>query len=339
MAALRLEQLDGHLARELRPLLRDPRRRAAACRSRPPTRSAAQRARSGFSERVVLTAERGFDWGELAASAASISLFGDAQADRAAHPLRQAGRRRRRAIEAFCARLPPDALTLVTLPRRGPRRPVVLVVPGARARGERSSTSSRSSARGFPSGSPPGSRGRSSSAKRRDPALPRRLRRGESPRRAPGDPEARAAPAAGRARLRGRARSGDERRALRRRQAHRGDALGRPRAARAHARRPARRRRSAAARAVAARRGDPRRLPRAGRHRCRAGRSRDVLREARVWGDARQVARRTRRAANSRAARCSPRSSTPRRVDRVVKGIAKGDAWDELLQLGLRFAA
>ena len=27
------------------------------------------------------------------------------------------------------------------------------------------------------------------------------------------------------------------------------------------------------------------------------------------------------------------------RVDRVVKGIVKGDAWDELLQLGLRFAA
>jgi len=25
-------------------------------------------------------------------------------------------------------------------------------------------------------------------------------------------------------------------------------------------------------------------------------------------------------------------------VDRVIKGIAKGDAWDELLQLGLRFA-
>jgi len=26
-------------------------------------------------------------------------------------------------------------------------------------------------------------------------------------------------------------------------------------------------------------------------------------------------------------------------VDRVIKGITKGDAWDELLQLGLRFAA
>jgi DNA polymerase-3 subunit delta len=25
-------------------------------------------------------------------------------------------------------------------------------------------------------------------------------------------------------------------------------------------------------------------------------------------------------------------------VDRVVKGVVKGDAWDELLQLGLRFA-
>jgi DNA polymerase-3 subunit delta len=25
-------------------------------------------------------------------------------------------------------------------------------------------------------------------------------------------------------------------------------------------------------------------------------------------------------------------------VDRVIKGVVKGDAWDELLQLGLRFA-
>jgi DNA polymerase-3 subunit delta len=25
-------------------------------------------------------------------------------------------------------------------------------------------------------------------------------------------------------------------------------------------------------------------------------------------------------------------------VDRMIKGLAKGDAWDELLRLGLRFA-
>jgi DNA polymerase-3 subunit delta len=26
------------------------------------------------------------------------------------------------------------------------------------------------------------------------------------------------------------------------------------------------------------------------------------------------------------------------RIDRIAKGVADGDAWDELLQLGLRFA-
>jgi len=64
----------------------------------------------------------------------------------------------------------------------------------------------------------------------------------------------------------------------------------------------------------------------------------EVLREARVWGDARQ-------SLVGRAAKNLPRAALlaalehAARVDRVVKGIVKGDAWDELLQLGLRFAA
>jgi DNA polymerase-3 subunit delta len=63
----------------------------------------------------------------------------------------------------------------------------------------------------------------------------------------------------------------------------------------------------------------------------------DVLREARVWGGARQTL-------VGRAAKKLPRAALlaalehAARVDRVVKGIVKGDAWDELLQLGLRFA-
>jgi DNA polymerase-3 subunit delta len=63
----------------------------------------------------------------------------------------------------------------------------------------------------------------------------------------------------------------------------------------------------------------------------------DVLREARVWGDARQTL-------VSRAAKKLPRAALlaalehAAKVDRVVKGVVKGDAWDELLQLGLRFS-
>ena len=69
-----------------------------------------------------------------------------------------------------------------------------------------------------------------------------------------------------------------------------------------------------------------------------AGRSlADVCREARVWGDARQAA--VGRAAKkfSRAALLSAIEHAAT-IDRMVKGVVKGDAWDELLQLGLRFA-
>jgi DNA polymerase-3 subunit delta len=63
----------------------------------------------------------------------------------------------------------------------------------------------------------------------------------------------------------------------------------------------------------------------------------DVLREARVWGDSRQTL-------VSRAAKNLPRRALlaalehAARIDRVVKGVESGDPWDELLQLGLRFA-
>jgi len=56
-----------------------------------------------------------------------------------------------------------------------------------------------------------------------------------------------------------------------------------------------------------------------------------------VWGDARQTL-------VGRAAKKLPRTALlsalehAAKVDRVVKGVVKGDAWDELLQLGLRFA-
>jgi DNA polymerase-3 subunit delta len=57
-----------------------------------------------------------------------------------------------------------------------------------------------------------------------------------------------------------------------------------------------------------------------------------------VWGDARQ-------ALVGKAAKKFPRPALlsalghAAAVDRMVKGVVKGDVWDELLQLGLRFAA
>ena len=64
----------------------------------------------------------------------------------------------------------------------------------------------------------------------------------------------------------------------------------------------------------------------------------EVCRENRVWGEPRQ-------SLVGRAARTLGRPfltaalSHAARIDRIVKGVAKGDAWDEMLQLGLRFAA
>jgi len=65
---------------------------------------------------VVLAPERGFDWGELAASGASRSLFGDKKLIElrlaASKPEPTAPGRSKRLRKA-----PPETLTLVTLPR------------------------------------------------------------------------------------------------------------------------------------------------------------------------------------------------------------------------------
>jgi len=106
VSAVRLEQLEAHLARELRPLY--------AIHGDEPLLSleAADairgRARSkGFSERTVLSAERGFDWNGLEASAASLSLFGDRRLIELRVPSGKPGADGARAIAAFCAKLPP----------------------------------------------------------------------------------------------------------------------------------------------------------------------------------------------------------------------------------------
>ncbi len=116
MATLRLEQLDSHLSHELQPLYAihgdEP---LLALEAADAIRARARA--SGFSERVVLAPERGFDWGELAASGANRSLFGDKKLIELRLAAGKPGADGAGAIEAFCGRLPPEALTLVTLPR------------------------------------------------------------------------------------------------------------------------------------------------------------------------------------------------------------------------------
>ncbi|HMH19332.1 MAG TPA: DNA polymerase III subunit delta [Burkholderiales bacterium] len=116
MATLRLEQLDAQLAREVRPLYAvhgdEP---LLAFEAADAIRARARVA--GFLDRVVLTVDRSFDWGELGAHAASRSLFGDKKLIELRLPSGKPGNDGAEAIEAFCRRLPPDTLTLVTLPR------------------------------------------------------------------------------------------------------------------------------------------------------------------------------------------------------------------------------
>jgi DNA polymerase-3 subunit delta len=62
-----------------------------------------------------------------------------------------------------------------------------------------------------------------------------------------------------------------------------------------------------------------------------------IFRNNRVWGGVRQqqvteAARRLKSAALGQALRHAAQ------IDRTVKGLARGDVWDELLQLCLRFA-
>ncbi len=61
-----------------------------------------------------------------------------------------------------------------------------------------------------------------------------------------------------------------------------------------------------------------------------------LLQSARVWGD-RQKSVMT--AAKSISLQSLMQGlSDAAKIDRIIKGVAQGDVWDELLQLGLRFA-
>jgi len=62
-----------------------------------------------------------------------------------------------------------------------------------------------------------------------------------------------------------------------------------------------------------------------------------AMREARIWGPARQhlMQRHIKRFTTQQAETALMHAAS---IDRMIKGLAKGDVWDELLQLGLRFA-
>ena len=115
MAQIRLDQLDAQLQRPLAPLWAihgdEP---LLSLEAADAIRAAARKA--GHTEREVHVAERGFDWRALGESAASLSLFGD----RRIVELRMTGKpgaEGGKAIEAYAARLPDATVTIVSFPR------------------------------------------------------------------------------------------------------------------------------------------------------------------------------------------------------------------------------
>ena len=61
-----------------------------------------------------------------------------------------------------------------------------------------------------------------------------------------------------------------------------------------------------------------------------------LLNEARVWGDKQKAVEHAARRLGLKPLVLALLHAA--RIDRISKGVAQGDAWDELLQLGLRFA-
>ena len=116
MPQLRAEQLEAHLSKPLAPLYvihgDEP---LLALEAADAIRAAART--RGHAERQVFIAERGFDWSELGYAGASRSLFGGKRIIELRIPTGKPGTEGAAAIEAYCARLNSDDLTLVALPR------------------------------------------------------------------------------------------------------------------------------------------------------------------------------------------------------------------------------
>jgi DNA polymerase-3 subunit delta len=70
----------------------------------------------GCTEREVFTAEPGADWAKLGASAANLSLFATRRLLEIRIPGGKPGAEGGKALEALCARLPEDTVVLVMLP-------------------------------------------------------------------------------------------------------------------------------------------------------------------------------------------------------------------------------
>jgi DNA polymerase-3 subunit delta len=110
---LKPEQLDGHLRKQLAPLYfisgDEPLRVMEAADA---VRAAARE--QGYSEREVLSVEAGFDWGRLDAAAGNLSLFAERRLVDLRLPGGKPGDAGGKALRAWAGQPPEDTLLLVT---------------------------------------------------------------------------------------------------------------------------------------------------------------------------------------------------------------------------------
>ncbi|MFZ6863440.1 DNA polymerase III subunit delta [Undibacterium sp. Ji67W] len=113
---LRFDALDGHLAKILAPLyVITSDEHLLALEAADKIRRAAKA--QGFFEREILSVERSFKWGALLAANQSQSLFGDKKLVDLRIPTGKPGKDGGQALQDYVGNLSPDNLTLITLPK------------------------------------------------------------------------------------------------------------------------------------------------------------------------------------------------------------------------------
>ncbi|MES2071474.1 MAG: DNA polymerase III subunit delta [Pseudomonadota bacterium] len=113
---LRFDAIDAHLAKSLAPLyVITSDEHLLALETADKIRRAARG--QGFLERDILTVERSFKWGALLAANQSQSLFGDKKLIDLRIPTGKPGKDGGQALQDYVAQLSPDNLTLITLPK------------------------------------------------------------------------------------------------------------------------------------------------------------------------------------------------------------------------------
>lgn len=113
---LRLDALDAHLSKPLAGLyVLTSDEHLLALEAADKIRRTART--QGLTEREVLIVERSFKWGELLAANQSQSLFGDRKLIELRIPTGKPGKDGGQALQEYAASLSPDNVTLITLPK------------------------------------------------------------------------------------------------------------------------------------------------------------------------------------------------------------------------------